>query len=131
MSANLDIADLKALRKELTDGINEIRTKIEDAFSDRMILSNQYLKLKDKVGELELVELKLQAEISRQELDFILRTNSDSPKNQIKKATSNLKAVARKIENFDDVLSGIADVISIFGNITKAIATGGFLSLPM
>ena len=121
----LDLDDLKNLRKELSKTINIIR---EEAFEaretkeeEKKITEEQFKEAQNKWQDLQLEEMKLSGLLMSLELDFLLDTNADSPMSKIIKATTKLKEAAKKIKQFQDFLDAVADVIEIFGAVIKAI----------
>ncbi|KST69010.1 hypothetical protein [Mastigocoleus testarum] len=129
MSTELKLDDLKKIRQELTKLINIIRAEVSDAFDMGEISTQQWLRARDKWGDLETIELELQGYIDYIELDFILNTNVDSPYSRILQATNSLKNSARNIDNFNNFLSDVTEVLNIFTSTVRAFQTGGIIDL--
>lgn len=129
MSTELKLDDLKKICQELTKLINTIREEVSDAFDMGEISTQQFLRAKDKWGDLETIELELQGYIDHTELDFILNTNVDSPYSRILQATNRLKNSARNINNFNNFLSDVTEVLNIFTSTVQAVKTGGIINL--
>ena len=129
MSTELKLDDLKKIRQELEKLINTIREEVSDAFDMGEISTQQFLRAKDKWGDLETIELELQGYIDHKELDFILNTNVDSPYSRILQATNRLKNSARNIDNFNNFLSDVTEVLNIFTSTVQAVQVGGIIDL--
>ena len=129
MSTELKLDDLKKICQELTKLINTIREEVSDAFDMGEISTQQFLRAKDKWGDLETIELELQGYIDHTELDFILNTNVDSPYSRILQATNRLKNSARNINNFNNFLSDVTEVLNIFTSTVQTVQTGGIIDL--
>ena len=130
MSTEMNLGNLKKSRQALTEAINVVRKKANDAFDARKISDSKWQQIKDKWGELETKESELQGLLNQLELDFLLNTNVESPRSRILQATNRLENAARNIDEFGSFLSEIANVINIFTNIVQAITTGGVLTFP-
>jgi hypothetical protein len=130
MTTELKRDDLVSIRNELTACIAIIRMEAFRAFNDREITDSDFLRAKNKWAMLEVIELELQGEIMNLDLGFILDTSVDSPKLRIIQSTDRLNSAARNIQNISSFLTTVADVIGTFGDIIKAIQTGGILNIP-
>jgi hypothetical protein len=130
MYDDLCLDDLKSVAKDLTNGINFIRSQSFDALSEGIINNEEFLRLKDEWGKLEICELEFRSLIAKLQLDYILNTNILNPRSRIEKATNELKAASEKIDEVGAVISEFAKVISMFAKLILAIKTGGIFSFP-
>lgn len=128
--APLNVGNLKKLRSEITERINTLRRAANQAFTDSEISSTEFQKLRNGWGDLETQELKLQGAIDTLAIDFLLDTNSSSPRSRILQATDRLESAIRDIDNIGNILNRVAEVIGIVGDVLAAIGSGGILSFP-
>ncbi len=119
--ANLTKQDLIEYRNGLSKVIEAIHQANIRALNDKIIDLDKFDQIEVEKNSLMIQENRLNIRIINMELDELLSTDTDNPKDKIIAATEKLKIEVQRLEEFKRFMDAITNVITLVATLVRAI----------